>query len=245
MRGSKHPRRVQNQKRVGKVARAEYADSQQKFAKIPRQVSKSRQKRHFLSRFKCSFTHQQPEAKHRNHPGQQRPQKYRPIVVIGNVQQPQRRQRPRDRTDRIHQPLQPERPAIRPWRDVSRKQRLLHRRTDAAPQPSGRPSKQHVVSMSGKCKRRRCQRRKGIPKHRQRLPLLQLVRVMPGAQLRKTRKPVGNPLNRAQPSRPCADCRQKRRQNRGGNFVAPVAEQAGHAHTQHGAVQPTGRRICF
>ena len=61
---------------------------------------------------------------------------------------------------------------------------------------------------------------------------------MAGGEFGEAGEAVGDALDGAEPHRPCADGRQKRRQHCCRDLVAPVAEEAGESHSEDGAVQP-------
>src|SRR5262249_45227952 len=61
---------------------------------------------------------------------------------------------------------------------------------------------------------------------------------MPGDEFGATREAVGDAFDGAEPGWPRANRPEKRGQNGGRCFVAPIAEQAGEANTENRAVEP-------
>src|SRR5580698_10311361 len=161
------------------------------------------------------------------------------------LQQPQRRQRPRDRADRVHQPLKSKRAPVCARRHISRQQRFLRRRPHPASEPRARSPDHHLISLRRERERGRRQCRYRVSENRERLSRLQSIRKMPSRQLRKTRKPVGNPLNQAEPRWPRPNQRQKRGQHCRRSLITPVAEQTREPDTEHGAIEPGRFRVHF
>jgi hypothetical protein len=68
--------------------------------------------------------------------------------------------------------------------------------------------------------------------------MLQAIGVMARSQLRETRESIGDALDNAESRRARPNRGKKRRQYCGCRFVAPVAEKAGEADAEDGAIQP-------
>src|SRR6516162_8719330 len=92
--------------------------------------------------------------------------------------------------------------------------------------------------MSSKRERRGGERGECVAKGRERLASFQAIRVITGAEFRKTRQPIGDAFNRSKPGGPGTDGCKKGWKKGGGDFVAPVTEETGDANAKHGAVKP-------
>ena len=92
--------------------------------------------------------------------------------------------------------------------------------------------------MRGKRKGRSRQCGKSVAESGERLPFFQMIGVMARAQLGEAGKSVGDAFDRSEPRGACANRGQERRENRGSDFVAPIAEEAGDADADDSAVQP-------
>src|SRR5882762_3019249 len=110
--------------------------------------------------------------------------------MAGGLQNPQRRQWPQDRPERVHQALQAKRTAIRAGRYLRGQQSFFCRRPHTTAQPCRGTPNQNVNSLGSNSKGRGCNRRKRITENRERLSALQLVRVVTRGEFRKTRKAV-------------------------------------------------------
>ena len=104
------------------------------------------------------------------------------------------------------------------------------------PRPSA--GEKQMICMCGEAKRSCTQRRKRVAEHGERLAALQLIRVITCCQLGKTGKTVGDSFDGAEPARARANCSKKCGEDGGRGFVAPIAEQAGEADAEDGAVEP-------
>src|SRR5215472_1861969 len=92
--------------------------------------------------------------------------------------------------------------------------------------------------MGSKRERRGGERGEYIAQGRQRFASFQAIRIVAGAEFRKTRQSIGDSFDRTKPGGPRPDGRKKGWQKGGGDFVAPVAEQTSQANAKHGTVKP-------
>ena len=92
--------------------------------------------------------------------------------------------------------------------------------------------------MSGKGKGSRAQRGKQIACGGQGFSARQAVGVVASGELCETGEAVRDSFDGAEPGRACANRGEEGGQNRGGGFVAPIAEEAGETDTEDGASEP-------
>jgi len=243
MRGGQHPRRLQIQQRVGKGRPS-------RIRRLPREIRENVPKLEALPGTSTFFRALKRPLSH--HPTrnfarvsflQKRPPEIPPGNCDCNFQAATARQRPRDRT----RPSPSSAPArtlgLGPWRDVSRA-------APSSPATDPRPA-QSAALPNRTCKHelanandRRRHRVKAYPKHVPRpFTLLQLVRVVTAALLRKTEIPSAIPSSRPAKACPRADRRQKRRQNRGGNISCSHRLNTLSRPPISGAVRPTERKF--
>ena len=160
------------------------------------------------------------------------------IVVRSQPKQPQGRDRSHNGTQSIHHSLEPESPSVGIRRNPGGQQSLSSRSSNTTPKPGGGARHQNVPRTSCQCQRAGSQRRENVATLHQGFSVFQSICVVSGCEFGEARKAVRCSLDRAQPARPCAQRCEKSRQNGSGDFVAPVAEQAGKPDSQGGAVQP-------
>src|SRR6267154_2277124 len=136
--------------------------------------------------------------------------------MVGRFQKPERRERARDGADGVHEALEAE----------------------GAAEPSRGAGEEHMISVRSESERRCRKRGEGVAKDGERFSALQAIGEMAGGQLREARETVGNTFDRAKPHRTRADGGEEGGEDRSSRFVAPIAEQAGQADTEDGAVEP-------
>src|SRR6267143_686987 len=95
-----------------------------------------------------------------------------------------------------------------------------------------------MIGLGCEGERRRRKRGEGVAKYGEWLSAFQAIGVVAGGKLCEAGEPVGDAFDGAEPDRACADGSQKRREHGCGGFVAPVAEEAGEADAEDGAVEP-------
>jgi hypothetical protein len=158
--------------------------------------------------------------------------------VIGDLKEPESREWADDCANGIHQAFEAEGAAVGGRTNVGSEESFLGRRADTAAKPCGGAADQDVVGVRGESKRRGSQCGEGVTEDGQRFAALQAVGVMAGTEFCEARKAIGDSFDCAEPYGTRSNCGKKGRQNSGGDFVAPVAEQAGEADAQDGAREP-------
>src|SRR5712692_1554730 len=85
---------------------------------------------------------------------------------------------------------------------------------------------------------RRSKGGEGVAKDGEGFSVLQAIGEVACGEFCKAGESVGDALDGAEPDWACADSSQEGREYGGGGFVAPVAEEAGEADAEDGAVEP-------
>src|SRR5690242_24973 len=158
--------------------------------------------------------------------------------MMRDFKEPERGKRADDSAERVHQALQAERAAVSLRRNVGREQSLSCGGAHAAAKPGPGAPEKHLISVCGEAERTCTQRGKRVAEYGERFAALQLIRVIACCQLGKTGKTVGDSFDGAEPGGASANCSKKCGKDGGRGFVAPIAEQAGEANAEDGAVEP-------
>src|ERR1700730_18414004 len=118
MDGSEHARGIKDQHRVREIASSKDAHASEKLPEGSWQGVQPGEKRSFRTRCDRVFAHQQPETRDGDETRQKRPKKNLPVRMLCEFEQPERGERTCNGTDRIHEALEAERPAIGARQDV-------------------------------------------------------------------------------------------------------------------------------
>src|SRR3989442_9800387 len=95
-----------------------------------------------------------------------------------------------------------------------------------------------MIGVRGEGERRRRQGSEGVAKDGEWLSALQAIGVVACGKLCEAGEPVGDAFDGAEPDGARADGGQECGEHGGGGLVAPVAEEAGEAGAEGGAVWP-------
>lgn len=154
-------------------------------------------------RYRCAllFHHDERDERRRDQARHQSRGKKTRVMMPKRAEQPQRRRRTNDGPERVHHPLESERPTIVLARHRTRQQRLPHRRPHAASEPGTRARKQDMSRLRRQPEGRRAERSDHVAKHRDRFSPTHLVRVVATAHLRKARQPIAHAFDKPQPRR--------------------------------------------
>ncbi len=105
--------------------------------------------------------------------------------MAGGFEKPQRRQRPADGAEGVHQPFEAEGAAVCVWRSVRGEKRFFRGGADTAAKPRGGTGEKHMVSVRRKRERRCRKSSESVAKDGKRLAALQAIGEVARGKFRK------------------------------------------------------------